>query len=376
MEDILSIILQGTRPVIHKVSDDYFNNLDITRAYKLARIFVKFADSRLFILLKKYPVMTPNIMWYAINYKNDNILSEICNRESIDLYKDADFSCSILQGNFPKTCMFYIKNKALYAGLYVLENFMLSKQNTKLLMNHVDNFADSSHKCILKNMFMYGFVENKYVEYFNDACFPILFRCTEQQLSNKTLLKLINRYPENRNLCNIIITRNNIRLLELLFRMHKNINFWEEHTILRNGGIITIKTLSSSSLYVFDYCITKKFNSYDLASDAIRHNNYLAFAGLLMLKKLKSVEKTQLFLEVIKIDHQMYSVMKKSLNIIKILLKEKDIDLTNINFDGINFNVIIKIFKDPRINTPQNRKKLEPETLLILEREEKHRHKK
>jgi hypothetical protein len=296
--------------------------------------------------------MVLNIAQYAIYYKNDTIVSELCKKFELNLQKHAYMLRLIMPGDFPKTCKYIAKNNYNLGWPVVNEDeskVRLTKKNTKSFIKYFDGLSIPTKKIVFEHMLFYGLIKTvkKYKYKFPDIKPRSLKLTLIRTPSSKTIKMALDRNPNNESLQKDILKYGNIKSLKLLFKKGKNLYFWDESSFPPT-------IFDNLYLFIYEYCIfTRSIPYYELASEAILKCYYPIVNSLIMMKKLTPADKIKLIkFAADQIGDDDWG------EIIKLLLKDPKLDLTGLEIESGQFDDldILKIlFSDPRINTQQNR---------------------
>jgi hypothetical protein len=371
MDDILSIILCSLRiPQINKsVSAQFFKNLDIVRAYKWAKIFVEYNDFRVFNLVWCFPEMAPNIAQYAIMYKNDDILCELYIRKLVN-HTDCELMLNeILLGNFPKTCaLIALMNINLVrVNYHEIHNYVggqISKINTKIFVNYFHVLNDTNRECVFKNILTHGFVKTakKLVDiyHFNLTAYQHNIHngyAIYTRLSHRRVTAwFLDIIPNDIIFHEDVLQRCDIKLLKFAFnKINITADFFSEIQYPGSEKMIYQNIFTNiNKLFILESFVRKykPLDFMELARMALTLDYYPALNSLIMMKKIKTIDKYQLLMEIL-------VTTDPNIRFAELLLKDPNINLKNENFVSHLINIrnwpLFKLlFADPRINTPEN----------------------
>jgi hypothetical protein len=359
MDDIRSIIYSGLKITLcnSDAHATYVKNLDLFRAYKLAKLYVEFNDVKLYDILERFLEMRENIAQYSIMYKNDDILSTLCSREFIDLSSLNGIVKLVLIGDFPKTCLYMLNKKISLIHFHGWDG-RLSKINTKLYRKHFHKITQSEQNIVFKNMILYGYDVAKISERF---CFDKWQTIKPNFLNSKTRY-LINQ-KIIKNILDFCPLENGYQLIENILRT-KNLKIVKTticreliEKLIKNpsprdlaGYIYRLIVDNENGLFIIESLNVTSEQYIEIAKQAICCEFYSVLNGMIIMKKIKTADKPQLLFEAI-IDCDNTKIIQLLLSDTKINLDQLPTYLPNIR--GVAN--IKTLFADPRINTPQNR---------------------
>jgi hypothetical protein len=368
MDDIISII-NFNLPLIKRAQNGFLKNLNLARAYKIAKKYVEFKDPRLFDTVLRFPKICPNIVQYLIYYKNDNMIAQLCQAGLVNFDECTQLFRPILEGNYPKTCEYiakkvYDKFYYFYKQDYVIphsirhgECFYISKPNTRAMAKYFDYLSEKDRKTIVEFMCYHNFGKllekliSKYKLDISDICW-----WAAKYKPNKKISKRISTIRAKIDTLEII-QNGSFMALKHLF---KNTQLEKEHLEmnlsimeLRKHPNMCYPILASNeySLFMFEKLDNKmKFDYSKIAGQALELNSYVLLNSLILQNKLTNENVNRVLSLKIKPFPRFVSLL------INYDLQQSAI--TNLLPKVDNIGVIKVLFENPKINTQENKENL------------------